>query len=402
VEPLAGFRVVDFSQLIAGPSASAMLADLGATVTKIESPKGDPARGLRRAGAPVEDSSPTYRAYNKGKRSIVVDLKSPEGIEIVRRLIRESDVLIEAFLPGVMDRLGLGSEAAHAINPSLVYASLAGFGFGEVGRTRRGVDLVIQAESGLMSVTGYRDSPPTKVGFTIVDAAAGHVLTEAILAALLRRERTAGTPANVRVSLLDVALHLQAGPITEYLETGQVPARVGNSAPTSAPADLLSTKDGYIVVSAYIERHWQSLCRILGTEYMLDDDRFSTLVGRLANRDEMCEHLERGLASETSSVWLERFAADGVVAGAVKDYDELVVSPEVRESSVLPAYGAAGSGEPNAGVRAPFWLSGSETPRHDPAPVAGQDTRAVLHDLGYADGEIDELLQRGAVTASEV
>lgn len=388
VKPLSGYRVVDFSQLIAGPSATAMMTDLGAEVIKVETPSGDPARNLRRAETPPGPGSPTYRAYNSGKRSIVLNLKDSRGQEIARKLIADADVLVESFRPGVMDRLGLGPDDVRRLNPKLVYASLAGFGFGPVSSTRRGVDLVIQAESGLMSVTGFADGLPTKVGFTIVDAAAGHVLTEAILAALLYRERMSLPPPAVRVSLLDVAMHLQAGPLAEYLETGHVPQRVGNAAPTSAPADLLRVKDGYIVVSAYLEGHWLALCETLGCPELIEDSRFRTVEARLVNRAELCSQLERALATDTAEVWLSRLSAEKIVAGVVKDYAQVAASVEAREGTVIgddevvPRVPTIGS---------PFSLSDLDKRPQQSAPTPGEHTLEILTGCGYSAEEIDLL-----------
>jgi crotonobetainyl-CoA:carnitine CoA-transferase CaiB-like acyl-CoA transferase len=390
VKPLDSYRIVDFSQLIAGPSATSMMADLGATVIKVETPSGDPARRLRRAETPVEHSSPTYRVYNAGKRSIALDLRTPEGQQIAHALLRTADVLVESFRPGVMDNLGLGQRDVHEINPRLVYASLAGFGFGPSARGRRGVDLVIQAESGLMSVTGFPDGPPTKVGFTIVDAVAGHVLTEAVLAALLHRERSGGPARSVRVSLLDVALHLQAGPLSEYLETGHVPRRSGNAAPTTAPADLLSVKDGYIVVSAYLDAHWRSLCGVLGRDDLVSDPRFATVEDRLAHRAELCATLEEALLQDTAETWLAKMTAERLVAGAVKDYAQVAASVEARESPVL-----AGAGQPLVG--SPFSLSGMDRQEVGPAPDLGADTAEILRELGYPQQRIDELTAAAVV-----
>jgi crotonobetainyl-CoA:carnitine CoA-transferase CaiB-like acyl-CoA transferase len=395
VKPLSGFRVVDFSQLIAGPSATAILAELGATVVKVESRTGDPARNLRRASTPEEASSPTYRAYNAGKRSIVLDLKDDGGREVARALAAQADVLVESFRPGVMGRLGLGRDELRELNPRLVYASLAGFGFGPVSSGRRGVDLVIQAESGLMSVTGFADGPPTKVGFTIVDAAAGHVLGESILAALLHRERT-GEAKAVRVSLLDVALHLQAGPLAEYVETAVVPERAGNAAPTSAPADLLRVKDGFIVVSAYLDAHWRALCRTLDLNELLDDPRFATVDVRLLNRAELCLTLERALARETAEVWLSRLTEQKIVAGTVKDYAQVVSSVEAREGNVI---GEAGLHHAPV-IRSPFVLSEMERTDPAPAPSPGEHSEEILAELGYSTEQVDRLLNGTAVTGS--
>ena len=390
--PLDGLRVLELGQLLAAPCAGMVLADLGAEVVKVESFGGDPARELQTAAFTGTGTSPTFLAFNRGKRSVALDLQTPGGQEVVRRLLARSDVLIESFRPGVMDRLGLGVDALRGVDPRLVYASLNGFGHVGPERNRRGVDLVIQAESGIMAVTGQADGPPTKVGFTVVDVAAGHVLAQAILAALLRRERT-GEGDHVTVSLVDVALHLQAAPMTEYLATGSLPSRCGNAAPMTAPADLFRTADGHLVISAYLDRHWRLLCESLGRPDLPADPRFATKVDRVRNRDALVSEMEATLRADTSRGWMARLQGAGLAVGMVKTYADIEADPQVEAMGTLVEVGEEDAFRT---VRLPAQF-GSWAPQHRVrAPAVGEHTDAVLREVGYSDAEIAALAGTGA------
>jgi crotonobetainyl-CoA:carnitine CoA-transferase CaiB-like acyl-CoA transferase len=393
--PLEGMRVVDFGQLLAGPNAAMILGELGADVVKVEPLRGDPGRELQTASFTGTGTSPSFIAFNRSKRSIALDLKSPAARDAAKRLIADADVVIESFRPGAMDRLGLGSAAALELNPRLVYASVSGFGFVGPESGRRGVDLVVQAESGIMAITGEQDGPPLKVGFTVVDVAAGNVLAQAILAALLQRERT-GRGDVVQVSLLEVALHLQAQPLTEFLATGVVPIRRGNAAPMTAPADMARTADGHIVISAYLDDHWRLLCVSLERADLLEDERFVSKVTRVANRDALLVSLEETLTTRSSQEWLGILQDVGLIVGVVKTYADIVESPQVQANgSVIELEGADGAVVRT--VRLPFRFESWEPRRDQPPPSVGQHSAEILRELGYEQAQIDELLTEGAV-----
>jgi crotonobetainyl-CoA:carnitine CoA-transferase CaiB-like acyl-CoA transferase len=336
--PLAGIKVLELAQMVAGPSAGLLLADYGADVIKIEPPGGDGGRQLRSPAAAGLPDSPVFVGYNRDKRLARLDLRDEAGRSRVLELVDEADVLIESARPGAMERLGLGADEMLRRSPRLVYASVSGFGRGPVGARRGGVDIVVQAESGIISTTGYADRPGTKVGFTIVDAACGHALCHGILAALFRRERT-GRGEIVRLSLYDVALQLQTGPLTEYLMTGQQSPRAGNSAPLTAPADLLRCADGDIIVSAYLERHWQAFARAIGAPELIEDSRFRSGVDRARHRRELVELIERALAAGTVAQWVDRLRESGVLVAEVKDYAGVVADPLAAESGLLRRIG---------------------------------------------------------------
>jgi crotonobetainyl-CoA:carnitine CoA-transferase CaiB-like acyl-CoA transferase len=391
--PLQGLRVLELGNLLAAPCAGMVLADLGAEVVKVEGFGGDPARELQTAAFTGSGTSPTFLAFNRGKRSIALDVKTPGGMGVVRRLLERADVLIESFRPGVMERLGLGFEALHAEHPRLVYGSLSGFGQVGPERGRRGVDLVIQAESGIMAVTGQPDGPPTKVGFTVVDVAAGHVLAQGILAALYNRERT-GEGDHVSVSLLDVALHLQAAPMTEYLATGALPPRCGNAAPMTAPADLFRTADGHLVISAYLDNHWRLLCDSIGRPELVQDPRFATKVARVRNREALVAELEATLRGDTSRGWMARLQGAGLAVGMVKSYADIEADEQVRAMGTVVSVGG-----PRAvrTVRAPAQYAAWQPEYPLAPPEVGEHTEEVLAELGYAAEEVAQLGHDGAV-----
>jgi crotonobetainyl-CoA:carnitine CoA-transferase CaiB-like acyl-CoA transferase len=393
--PLQGLRVLELGNLLAAPCAGMVLADLGAEVVKVEGFGGDPARELQTAAFTGSGTSPTFLAFNRGKRSLALDLRTVGGLEVASRLLERSDVLIESFRPGVMDRLGLGVETLRRSHPRLVYASLSGFGHVGPQRGRRGVDLVIQAESGIMAVTGQPDGPPTKVGFTVVDVAAGHVLAQGILAALINRGRT-GEGDHVSVSLLDVALHLQAAPMTEYLATGKVPPRCGNAAPMTAPADLFSTADGHLVISAYLDDHWRSLCETLGRADLLTDPRFVTKVDRVRHRDELVRELEATLHTDTSRGWMARLQGAGLAVGMVKSYADIEADEQVRAMETLVSVGEA---SPIRTVRTPARYGSWQTEYSIAPPGVGEHTEEVLGELGYSPDDVASLVGCGVVRA---
>lgn len=336
--PLEGIKVVEFAQMVAGPAAGLLLADYGAEVIKVEPPSGDGARNLRSIAAADLPETPVFVGYNRDKRLVTLDLRDETDRTTALSLVDAADVVIESSRPGVMERLGLGADTLLSRNPRLVFASVSGFGRGPIGSRKGGVDIIVQAESGIMSTTGYPDGPPTKVGFTVVDAACGHALCHGILAALFRRERT-GRGEVVRISLYDTALHLQTGPLTEYLMTGTQTPRSGNSAPLTAPADLLRCADGEIIVSAYLPQHWATFAALIGAPELVDDPRFGSGVQRANHRAELIELLQQRLLTRSVADWLTEMHEAGLLAAEVKDYSGVINNPVTAESGLLQKIG---------------------------------------------------------------
>ena len=380
--PLQGVRVLDLSHMLAAPLATMMLADLGADVVKVESPAGDHTRTVGVRGA-------MFLAANRSKRSIAVDLRTERGRDLVLRLAEASDVLVEAFRPGVLVKLGLGIDELRAANPSLILASLVGFGSVGPDSGRRGVDLVLQAESGIMSATGHPDGPPTKVGFQLVDAASGLAFAQAILAALLRRERF-GVASKIEVRLLDTALYLQSFQLTELSMTGVPTARTGNSAPHAAPSDLVHAADGALVIAAYFDDQWRGLCEVLDLTWMLTDARFATQGARLANRAEMLAELSARFSTQPRSHWYERLNARGVLVGEVRTHEEILEWDQPRINGALRDT-TLRDGTPVVMVSSPMQISGHAV-AFTPPPSHGGDTREIARELGFSDEEVDAMV----------
>jgi crotonobetainyl-CoA:carnitine CoA-transferase CaiB-like acyl-CoA transferase len=350
--PLDGIVVVDFSRLIAGPCATDLLASMGARVIKVEGAEGDPMRLTRSKTAGGGPTAPTFAAFNVLKETIALDLKDPSDLRLALELCRDADVVVEAFRPGVMDRLGLGAERLRAENPRLIYAALSAFGDKGPDSERGGVDIVLQAETGLMSVTGDADQDPMKVGVPVLDAASASMLAVGILAALVGREKT-GRGDVVRTSMLAVGIHLQAQQYAEFLSSGVVPPRVGNRAAYAAPADVFEASDGRIVLSAHIQPHWRALCGILGHPEWVADPRFEVVEKRVQNREALNALITKALAAATVDEWLALLDAAGITAGKVRDYRAVIDSAQVAEDgAVVDAVNVDGS--PIRVVRTPL------------------------------------------------
>lgn len=388
--PLAGVRVIDFGQYIAGPGAAMVLAELGASVTKIEPLAGDQARHIGRYGEAM------VRAYNRGKRSIALDLKSEAGREIAWRLIAGSDVVIQNLRPGVVDKLGLGPGVVRARYPRVIYLSIAGFPGNGPSRDRPGYDIAAQAESGLMSVTGEPDQLPQKVGVPIVDAAAAHVGAQAVLAALYGRERT-GEGETLETSLLETALHLQAATWCEYLAGGPEPTRIGNGQPHNAPAaDVVPTRDGHVVLSAYAEEHWQRFCRVMGREELAADPRFATNAQRVAHRTELRAVLKECLSGYSSEECVALLGRNQIVTGAVRRYSDVLAGADMNASGML-VEAVSNGGDAYRALGLPYRLGSAPQPAPPAAPACGADGAAVLAEAGYTDADIAALRQGGVV-----
>ena len=388
--PLSGVRVVDLGQYIAGPGAAMALADLGASVIKVEPLAGDQARHIGRYGESM------IRAYNRGKRSIALDLKSDAGREAALRLIARSDVVIQNLRPGVVDKLGIGPRAVRERFPRVIYLSISGFGSRGPSRDRAGYDIAAQAESGLMSVTGEPDRPPQKVGVPIIDAAAAHLGAQAVLAALYGREKS-GVGETLDTSLLEVAMHLQATTWCDYLGGAPEPTRIGDGQPNNAPAaEVISTNDGHIVLSAYADEHWARLCRVMGREELVTDPRFCTNARRVEHRVALRAVLRECFSDMTSDECVTLLGRHQIVAGAVRTYGQVLASPDIEGSGILVEAKAV-DGTHYRALGLPYRLGNAPHAILPAAPACGADTDAVLAEAGYNDTEIAELRRAGVV-----
>jgi crotonobetainyl-CoA:carnitine CoA-transferase CaiB-like acyl-CoA transferase len=330
--PLAGLRVLDFTRVLAGPLCTMLLGDMGAEVIKIEDPEGG---DETRAWAPfVGGWSTYYLSVNRNKKSVAVDLKGAEGRALVEDLVRTADVLVENFRPGTIERLGFGAERARSLNPRLIYCSISGYGAAGPRGAQAGYDMVIQAESGLMDVTGFPETGPTKVGVAITDCLAALYAVQGILLAHLTRLRT-GEGQVLEVALLDAAVSVLGLPTGIVAATGTSPGRLGNAHPSLAPYQPYPAADGWVVVAVANPRLWTRFCRAMDLGSLEHDDRFATNTDRLTHRDALNEILCARFSGETVSTIIDRLTAAGVPCGRVRSIEEVVADEHLDARGML-------------------------------------------------------------------
>jgi crotonobetainyl-CoA:carnitine CoA-transferase CaiB-like acyl-CoA transferase len=358
---LAGVRVVEFATLVAGPAAGGHLAQLGADVIKVEPPGGEPSRLLTAPGQPGL-VAPPYLANNVGKRSMIIDLKDPAGAATARALLATADVVIENYRPGALARLGLDPAALLAAAPDLHWFSLRGYGPAGSWRDRPAVDGIVQADSGMIEITGHSGQAGVRVGFPVVDHAAGFVLVAAVLAALLGRAtgRAPTDPAgrHHQVVLFDVALSMQASPFTDYLVSGALPRRIGNASQLSAPNETLRSSDGSVMMAAYLAGHWRTLCELLDCAELLTDPRFAEREDRMRNRPALIAELERRTTRYTAEELFALFDQAGLMAGVSRSYAQVADCPQVTENGLLMDV-VADDGRRYRGLRSPLAAFGT-------------------------------------------
>lgn len=380
--PLAGIRVLDLTRVLAGPYCTMILADLGAEVVKIERPgSGDDSRQF----GPFLPSgiSAYFASINRGKKSVVLDLHQPPDVEQLRRLAACADVLVENFRPGTMDAFGLSSEALRQINPRLIYTSLSGFGRTGPAAGRPAYDIIIQAMSGLMSITGHDAAHPTRVGTSICDILTGLFGAIGILAALQRRERTA-KGADLDLAMLDSTVAALENAISRYEVTGEVPGPLGTRHPSIAPFQAFATADVPIVVAAGNEALWQELCGVLGAPELVTDSRLATNAARAGNVDYLERLLIERFRTRPAAEWLARLDAAGIPSGPIRSVADVLADPQLAERGLLHKMQ---EGDHGGFVTAgsPVRLDGAALPISNRAPELGEHTRAVLHEwLGEA------------------
>jgi crotonobetainyl-CoA:carnitine CoA-transferase CaiB-like acyl-CoA transferase len=393
-KPLTGVRVLDLTRVLAGPFCTMILADMGAEVIKVEEPgKGDDTRSW----PPFKGGESTYfMSVNRGKQSLTLNLKPPEGQAILKKLIARSDVLVENFRTGTMDRLGFGYRALARRHPKLVYCSISGFGESGPEASRAGYDLVVQAESGIMDLTGFADGPPVKVGTSVADLVAGMSAAHGITLALLARHRTK-RGQKVEISMLDVMASLLTYQAGIYFGTGQRPVRRGNAHPSIVPYEVFRAADAYLVLGVANNSLWERCCAALERPDLTRDPRFDTEARRVEHRDTLVPLLEEILGARPAEDWLKRLEAAGVPAGRIKTV------PEVCESEHLKARGMiAHLPHPSAGdvtvMGVPVRLHGTPGEASSPPPILGQHTDRVLERLvGYTQPRIQRLRSGGVI-----
>lgn len=367
---LKGIKVIDFTQVLAGPACTQTLADMGADVIKIEAPSGDLCRALPPFAA---GESVPFMVLNRDKKSLVLDLKDPAQVTQAIELIDKADLLVESFRPGVMERLGLGYDTLRARNPTLIYCSISAYGQHSPDKGLPGVDGVIQAVSGLMSVNGMPDAEPCKVQVPVVDMVTGYLASISVLGALALRQRE-GVGQHLDVSMFGSAMALQQTGLATYLYDGKVPARTGSAAPYSTPNEALRCADGWIMVAAYHPTRWQAFCRVLGVPALADDPRFAQAAVRLQNRAALIKLLEQALMQRPKHEWLPLLYEADIICGPINDYREVTESAAFRGAALAETCIHPTAGEINL-PRSPFRHPGSV---HRPAPRLGENNRDVL------------------------
>jgi formyl-CoA transferase len=393
--PLDGTLVIDFSRVLAGPVCTQLLADLGARVIKIENPAGgDDMRHV--SHATIGGLSAAFLAFNRGKRSIVLDLSRTEAREVALDLVRHADVVVENFSTGVMERLGLGYETLSALNPRLVYCSISAYGRTGALARRSGYDPVVQAESGLMSLNGFAEGPPVRMGPPVVDISSGMMACNAVLAGLLARQHT-GLGQHVETALFDTASTIGAMFGMAHLIDGSTPTRFGHAPPGASPVGLFQAEDAPFYLTCVNDRLYRRLvAEVLDRPDLADDPRFATNRDRSANREALHAELDRIFSARSRADWIARLQAANVPAGPVRTIAEAYASPEMAARGIVSEIPHAETGSvPN--IAPPFRFS--RTPTVDPvvAPALGQHTKEVLAELlAYDDARLTALAQAGA------
>ncbi len=385
-QPLRGIRVLDLSRILAGPYCTMMLGDLGAEIIKVEQPRvGD---GTRQWGPPFKGGESAYFiCINRNKKSITVNLKHPRGIKIIKQLVKKSDVLVENFRYGTMDKLGLDYETLKKINPKLIYCTISAFGTTGPYRELPGYDFLVQAMGGIMSITGEPDGPPMKVGVAIIDVTAALYATSAILAALFYREKT-GEGQKVETSLIEAQVAWLINVGSNYLVSGEVPKRYGNAHPNIVPYQVFKVKDGYVALAIGNDLQWKKFCELAGVKELAENPKFETNPKRVENRKELIKILDKLMLEKRGKEWIKLCRDNGIPCGPINTIDKVFNDPQVLNRGMVVEVDHPTAGKIKlAGIPMKF----SRTPAFvkSPPPLLGEHTNEVLSNLlGYSKEEI--------------
>lgn len=393
-QPLAGVRVLDVSQVMAGPFCSMLLGDMGADVIKIEPPgSGDQARGAMGFRLKGTDSL-GFLNMNRNKRSLALNLKSEAGRRVFHKLVETADILVENYRPGAAKRLAIDYPTLRAINPRLIYASISGFGQTGPWRLRPGFDLIAQAMSGIMSVTGDADGPPAKAGVPVADIGCALFALYGILSAYIGRLKT-GEGQHVDASLFEAGIAFSIWDICDFFGTGKVPTKLGTANRMSAPYQAVRASDGYFVIGANSNKLWRTLCELIERSDLAADPRFATIADRLANREALIAELERSFVLRPAEEWVERLLAAGIPAGPIYDYAQALGSEHARERGMVMEVEHPVEGKVKS-IGFPVKMGGTPQKVRRAAPLLGADTASILAELGLDDEAQAALRAEGA------
>ncbi len=398
--PLQGYRVLDLTNVLAGPFCCHQLAHMGAEVTKVEVPgAGDLARQLGAdAALNRKYMGVSFLAQNAGKKSITLNLKNPRGKDLLRRLVRRADVLVENFRPGVMDRLEVGFDDLRQHNPGLVYCAVSGFGQDGPLRELPAYDQIVQGMSGVMSITGDQDSAPLRVGYPVADTIGGITAAFAVAAALAGRRGQAHAGCFIDVSMLEAVLATMGWAVSNYLVAGREPSPIGNQNVTASPSGTFVTGDGLLNIAANKQQQFEAVCDVLERPELKTDPRFAERQARLEHRSELTQELEAALAGKSAREWQTLLNAAGVPAGCVLSVAQSLRQPQIRDRGMIGEFkDVRGVGRDIRLVRTGIKLNGGALAVVSPPPELGQHTVEILKELGIADREIDELQHEGVI-----
>ena len=393
-QPLKGIRVLDLTRVLAGPYCAMLLGDMGAEVIKVEEPgKGDDTR----VWPPFAGGQSTYfMSVNRNKQSLTLNLKAPEGRELLKKLVKKSDVLLENFRTGTMEKLGLGYATLAKLNPRLIYCAMSGFGESGPESHRGGYDLIVQAESGVMDLTGFPDGPPVKVGNSIADLVTGMSGAHGVTLALLARQRTR-RGQKVEVAMLDVMASLLTYQAGMYLNAGRTPARRGNEHPSIVPYEVFKAADSYLALGVANNSLWERCCAALERPDLVKDARYATEASRVENRATLVPLLNEILGARPAEEWLKRLEAAGVPAGRIRTVPEVCESEHLRTRGMVVTLPHAKAGAVRM-MGVPIRLHGTPGKARTAAPVLGADTDKVLKRvLGLGRADVQRLRKAGAL-----
>lgn len=389
--PLRNVKVVDLTHAWAGPACSVLLGDMGADVIKVEPLDGDFYR--------VSMDGSLFVSINRNKRSMALNLKAAEGLQIILRLLKNSDVLIENFSPGTMERIGLGYAEVSKVNPGIIYCSISGFGQYGPYRERRGYDPVAQAMSGIMIATGEPGRPPVRILPAMIDYGAGIHAAYGIVTSLLARQES-GIGERIDISLLDVGINQMAPYITHFSRTGEMPVRAGSGHMSWAPYQAFETKDGYVLIAVTTEKMWNGLCEALQLKHLLNDLRYSTLKNRVMHKNELAEEISRKTKDYDSDGLVAKLVGTDIPCGKLMDISEVIEDPHVQMRGLVEDITYPGMGGMKV-VKTPIHFSGGFPEARLEPPLLGQHTNEILREIGFSERETRRFIDEGIAVQSE-